>query len=105
MNVSKPLLEEINLSFQDKEWVKILDYEHIPFRCHHCHEYGNLFGYFPHAPSPNSPPSSSQQTQDGFTIVRRKSKGALKATITNPSREANASNQFAALEDLEMDME
>lgn len=29
------------------EWVQSLDYEHIPFRCRKCNEYGHLFRHCP----------------------------------------------------------
>lgn len=42
MNISEPLPEYIELEYQDEIWQQPLDYEHIPFRCRQCHEYGHL---------------------------------------------------------------
>ena len=43
LDISKDPLESIKLSRQDKKWIQDIDYEHIPFRYHKCHEYGHLF--------------------------------------------------------------
>jgi hypothetical protein len=47
INVSKYLLEPINIIFQDVEWIYTLDYEHILFQCHKLHEHGHIFRYYP----------------------------------------------------------
>lgn len=43
MNISEPLPESIELEYEGKIWQQTLDYEHIPFRCRRCHEYGHLY--------------------------------------------------------------
>lgn len=43
MNISEPLPEMIELEYEGKIWQQLLDYEHIPFRCRRCHEYGHLY--------------------------------------------------------------
>lgn len=43
MNISESLPEYIELEYHDEIWQKPMDYEHIPFRCKRCHEYGHLF--------------------------------------------------------------
>ena len=43
MDLSGALLEEIILDVYDEDWVQIVDYEHIPFRCRKCHEHDHLF--------------------------------------------------------------
>jgi len=43
IELSGALLEEIILEVFDEEWVQIVDYDHIPFRCHKCHEHGHIF--------------------------------------------------------------
>ena len=43
IELSGALLEEIILEVFDEEWVRIVDYDHIPFRCHKCHEHGHIF--------------------------------------------------------------
>ena len=43
MDLSGALPDEVILEVFDEEWVKTVDYEHIPFKCHKCHEHGHLF--------------------------------------------------------------
>jgi len=47
MNIAEPLPEYIELEYHDEIWQQPIDYEHIPFRCRRCHEYGNLFRQCP----------------------------------------------------------
>lgn len=47
MNIVEPLPEYIELEYHDEVWQQIIDYEHIPFRCRKCHEYGHLFRQCP----------------------------------------------------------
>ena len=42
MNITEPLPDTIELEYHDEIWNQTLDYEHIPFRCRRCHEYGHL---------------------------------------------------------------
>jgi hypothetical protein len=43
MHIAKTLSDSICLAHEDTEWIQTLDYEHVPFRCHKCHEHGHLF--------------------------------------------------------------
>jgi len=47
MNISQPLSELVDIEYQDDVWSQLLDYEHVPFKCKICHEYGHLFHNFP----------------------------------------------------------
>eukprot|EP00253_Pinus_taeda_P004844 PITA_04844 len=47
MNIAKPLLEYIEVEYHDEIWQQPIDYEHIPFRCRRCHEYGHLYRQCP----------------------------------------------------------
>eukprot|EP00253_Pinus_taeda_P008870 PITA_08870 len=47
MDLSGALLDEIILEVFDEEWVRTVDYEHIPFKCRRCHEHGHLFIDYP----------------------------------------------------------
>lgn len=47
MNIAEPPPEFIELEYHDKIWQQPMDYEHIPFRCRRCHEYGHLFKQCP----------------------------------------------------------
>lgn len=43
MNIAEPLPEFVEVEYHDEIWQQPLDYEHIPFRCRKCHEYGHLY--------------------------------------------------------------
>jgi len=43
MDLSRAFLDEIILEVYDQEWVQVVDYEHVPFRCRKCQEHGHLF--------------------------------------------------------------
>lgn len=42
LNPDEGLAENIKLRYKDLVFDQPLDYEHLPFRCHRCHEYGHL---------------------------------------------------------------
>eukprot|EP00253_Pinus_taeda_P015231 PITA_15231 len=42
MNIANPIPDTVELEYHEEVWQRTLDYEHIPFRCHRCHEYGHL---------------------------------------------------------------
>lgn len=42
LNPSGGLPQTINLEYKEYLFEQLLDYEHLPFRCHICHEYGHL---------------------------------------------------------------
>jgi hypothetical protein len=66
MNISKDLPGTVTLEYQDEEWAKTIDYEHIPFRCRKFHEHGHLFKYFPlNAPPPEK--EAEEKPKEGFT--------------------------------------
>ena len=43
MDLSGALPDEVILEVFDEEWVQTVNYEHVPFKCHKCHEHGHLF--------------------------------------------------------------
>lgn len=47
MDLLGALPDEVIMEVLDEEWVQVVDYENIPFRCHRCHEHGNLLRDFP----------------------------------------------------------
>ena len=49
LNPSNGLAKTINLHYKDYVFEQLLDYEHLPFRCHRCHEYGHLAKECPQA--------------------------------------------------------
>lgn len=46
VDMEKGLPSKINLSLSDWFHRQTLDYEKIPFKCFHCHEYGHFIRYF-----------------------------------------------------------
>lgn len=42
LNPRGGLAEKINIQYREYVFEQILDYEHLPFRCHRCHVYGHL---------------------------------------------------------------
>jgi len=47
MNIANRISGVVGLEYHEEMWQQTLDYEHIPFRCRKCHEYGHLFKEFP----------------------------------------------------------
>jgi len=47
LDLSKGLAKSIPLQYKDYVFEQILDYEHLPFRCHVCHDYGHLANHCP----------------------------------------------------------
>ena len=47
MNIYEPLPESIELEYEGKICLHILDYEKIPFIFRRCHEYGHVYKIFP----------------------------------------------------------
>lgn len=47
LDLSKGLAKTIPLQYKDYVFEQILDYEHLPFRCHICHDYGHLANHCP----------------------------------------------------------
>ena len=77
MNISEPLPENIELEYDGKIWL-LLDYEHIPFRCRRCHEYGHLYKSCPlniveqQSNRQHNVPDQGQEKDDGFITVSKK---------------------------------
>ena len=46
-DISQLLPESIDLIYHNSPWTEPLDYEHVPFKCRHSHEYGHIFQDFP----------------------------------------------------------
>lgn len=94
-----------------------MDYEHIPFRCRRCHEYGHLFKQFPlnateesveRKEEENNITEANKETEDGFKEVlsRRKSPKGLNP-LQPPAKTIllENKNKFKALQEEEMEME
>ena len=89
MDLSGALPDEVILEVYDKEWVQMVDYEHIPFRCHKCHEHGHLSRDCPLNKREKHLNTSKGKDQTGFTKVGGKGKGGGRKTQKNPSANYN----------------
>jgi len=47
MHLDKALPDSVSLYHDDFEWIQLIDYEHVTFRCRKCHAHGHLFHDFP----------------------------------------------------------
>eukprot|EP00253_Pinus_taeda_P017393 PITA_17393 len=43
MDLKQPLPDMVRFLHEDVEWIQLIDYEHVPFRCRKCHNLGHLF--------------------------------------------------------------
>eukprot|EP00253_Pinus_taeda_P012716 PITA_12716 len=76
IELSGALLEEIILEVFDEEWVQIVYYDHIPFRCHKCHEHGHIFRDCPLNKEMNKSRSTIVKEANNFQKVVNRSKGS-----------------------------
>ena len=102
MDLKQPLPYSISLFHEDSEWIQVLDYEHVPFRCRKCHEIGHLFRDCPQNKIPLSPENAETHTADGFTKVKSRRRGNRKApgnakTQPNNKTKPMTSNRFDIL--------
>lgn len=77
MNISEPLPDTIELEYAGTVWQQPLDYEHIPFRCRRCHEYGHLYKSCPlndplQQQSTVNKPDHSRKDDEGFIQISNK---------------------------------
>lgn len=66
MDLWGALLDEVILEVFDEEWVQIVDYEHIPFRCRRCHEHEHLFRDCPQGKVENNSKANTMKKTDSF---------------------------------------
>jgi hypothetical protein len=85
MNVVGALLESITIRFQEVDWVQMLDYEHIPFQYHKCHEHGHLFRDCPQNVGSSTNKSKETIDDEGFTKVPSKRKSGRKDNNPTPN--------------------
>lgn len=102
MRLSKALSDAVSIYHDDVEWVQLIDYEHVPFRCRRCHALGHLFRDCPLNKKPSSPSAPDKSEFDGFTKVANRKKNHKKPA-SNPkmpqssSSKPSTSNNFEAL--------
>ena len=47
LDISKDLLDGIDLTWEDEDWFQAIDYEKLSFRCRRCHEHNHIFIDYP----------------------------------------------------------
>jgi len=47
MDLKQALPDTVSILHEDVEWIQLIDYEHVSFRCRKCHNLGHLFGDCP----------------------------------------------------------
>jgi len=102
MDLSRALPDEVFLEVFDEEWVKIVDYEHIPFRCRKCHEHGHLFRDCPLSKEDNKSKANTTKDTKIFHKVVSRGKGGKKGPKLhhNEGQKVNH-NKFQVLEENE----
>lgn len=99
MDLSGALSDEVILEVFDEEWVQIVDYEHIPFRCRKFHEHGNLFRDCPLNKMENEGKANTMKDFESFQKVVQKGKGSKRGSKQlQPEKQRASQNKFQALE-------
>lgn len=104
MDLKQPLPDTIRLFHEDHDWIQVIDYEHVPFRCRGCHTLAHLFRDCPLNIKADAPSKQEPQTQDGFTKVTNRRRGHKKNTATPKGKpepeeksQPSTSNSFETL--------
>jgi len=102
MDLKQALPDTVSLFHDNIEWIHLIDYEHVPFRCRKCHDLGHLYKDCPPNRKPPPQMDSDNPAFDGFTKVVNCRIGHNKSTAntrTNPANlsKPSTSNSFAAL--------
>lgn len=102
LHASQSGTPECGVSHDDIEWVQLIDYEHVPFRCRRCHALGHLFRDYPFVPKPSPVAGSDSSGADGFTKVtncrrnHKKQASNSRAPLASSSKPSTRNN-FEAL--------
>jgi hypothetical protein len=59
--MEKGFPETIQLTLDDWTHIQYVDYEHLPFKCKACHEYGNFPNSLPKAQATQQPQGDHEQ--------------------------------------------
>lgn len=98
MDLSRALSDEIILEVYDEERVQAVNYEHVPFRCHKCHEHGHLFRDYPLNKLENNIKTNTRKDPKGCTRVGGKGKGGKKDQNKTNKDKQKSHNSFKILE-------
>eukprot|EP00253_Pinus_taeda_P027077 PITA_27077 len=117
INLGDPLPDNVEVEYHDTIWKQPIDYEHIPFRCRICHEYGNLYRQCPLNKEEESKKSQVAQQRNtvrmddserGFQQVvrkRKQNKEGPKPQTQKKSNQTSNQNPFEALQNENKDYE
>jgi hypothetical protein len=86
--------------------IKILDYEHIPFKCNICHVYGHFSKICPKTQEEQPLSKKKSREEPEFKMVSRSAgilsvRGHLKSTTSQEGFPTSRNNQFEVLGNLE----
>eukprot|EP00253_Pinus_taeda_P031160 PITA_31160 len=110
MNLAEPLPDHVEVEYHDEVWQQPVDYEHIPFRCRKCHEYGHLYRQCPlnkedelkrNQEEHQKNTEKMEETDKGFQPVTRRRRQSQEKTKSQPQGKAGISisqNKFQALQ-------
>lgn len=106
MDLKQPLPDTVRLFQEDQEWIQVIDYEHVPFRCRKCHALGHLLRDCPLNNKPETQNNQEAQSQDGFTKVTNRRRGSKKfnaspKTAPEDKPQPSTSNSFGVLSNTE----
>ena len=102
MDLSGALPDEVILEVFDEKWVQTVDYEHIPFRCHRCHEHGHLFRDCPLSKIENKSKANIMKDTESFYKVVHREKGSKRGPKQHQTEGQQPSqNRFLVLEEEE----
>jgi len=102
MDLLGALSDEIILEVFDEEWVQTVDYEHIPFKCHKCHEHGHLLKDCPLSKADNKSKPNTMTDLESFQKVASKGKGGKKGLKQQRNEGLKTiQNRFQVLEENE----
>ena len=102
MDLSGALPNEVILEVFDEEWVQTVDYEHIPFRCHRCHEHGHLLRDCPLSKIENKSKATTMKDTEIFHKVSHRGKGGKKGLKQHqPEGPQGSRNRYQVLEEEE----
>lgn len=99
MDLSRELLDAIILEVYEKEWVQMVDYEHIPFRYRKCHEHGHLYRDYPLNKLDSNTKATTNNDPEGFTKVGGEGKGGKRYQKKSTEDGKPNHNSFKILEE------